>query len=63
MDAPTTASEYQCPHQQVVGAGQPNYEWFKRASELPHFNRTPLYHSMLPEEKLVNDIEKSWRAC
>jgi|JI6StandDraft_1071083.scaffolds.fasta_scaffold11035_3 hypothetical protein len=37
--------------------GQPNYEWFKRASELPHFNQTPLYHSMLPEEKLVNDIE------
>ena len=37
--------------------GQSNYEWFKRASELPAFNRSPLYHSMLPEEKIVNDID------
>lgn len=37
--------------------GQSNYEWFKRASELSPFNRSPLYHSMLPEEKLINDID------
>lgn len=38
-------------------AGQSNYEEFKRVSELPSFKRSPLYHSLLPEEKLVSDID------
>jgi hypothetical protein len=28
--------------------GQANYEWFKKVNELPSFNKSPLYHSMLP---------------